>query len=91
MLRPAHGLRGALAWLKRVVAARRELEALARMSEHDLKDIGLTRSDVGDVTALPADVSPTHFLAQRGRGKAPLQPVGSRLSSDDARAAVDRA
>lgn len=65
MPRPAHGLRGALAWLKRVVAARRELEALARLSEHDLKDIGLTRSDVGDVTALPADVSPTHFLAQR--------------------------
>ena len=44
---------------------RRELETLAGMTDHELKDIGLTRSDIGDVTALPADASPTDFLAAR--------------------------
>jgi len=49
----------------RVLEARRELEMLAGMSEYELKDIGLTRSDLGDATALAADESPTHFLAAR--------------------------
>jgi uncharacterized protein YjiS (DUF1127 family) len=58
-------LKRALLWPARVLEARRELEMLAAMSEYELKDIGLTRSDIGDVTALPADASPTHFLAER--------------------------
>jgi uncharacterized protein YjiS (DUF1127 family) len=49
----------------RVIAAQRELEELGRMNEHELKDIGLTRQDLGDVTALPFDASPTEFLAAR--------------------------
>ena len=54
-----------ITWPLRVLRARRELEMLARMSETELKDIGLTRTDVGDATALPADASPTEFLAIR--------------------------
>jgi uncharacterized protein YjiS (DUF1127 family) len=49
----------------RVMAAQSELEELGRMNEHELKDIGLTRQDLGDVTALPFDASPTEFLAAR--------------------------
>jgi uncharacterized protein YjiS (DUF1127 family) len=59
------GLRSAILWPLRVLEARRELETLAGMTDHELKDIGLTRSDIGDVTALPADASPTDFLAAR--------------------------
>jgi uncharacterized protein YjiS (DUF1127 family) len=58
-------IKRALLWPARVLEARRELEMLAAMSEYELKDIGLTRSDIGDATALPADASPTHFLAER--------------------------
>ena len=59
------GVGHVLLWPARVVAARRELEMLASMSEYELKDIGLSRTDVADVTALPADASPTDFLATR--------------------------
>jgi uncharacterized protein YjiS (DUF1127 family) len=59
------GMANILLWPAREVAARRELEMLAGMSEYELKDIGLTAADVADVTALPADVSPTNFLAGR--------------------------
>ena len=58
-------LRKTVLWPARALKAQRELEMLARLSEHELKDIGLTRSDLGDITALPADVSPTDFLALR--------------------------
>jgi len=49
----------------RVDKARREFHMLAAMGEAELKDIGLTRADIGDATALAADASPTHFLAAR--------------------------
>lgn len=58
-------LKSIVLWPARVLEARRELEMLAQMSEYELKDIGLTRSDLGDATALPADASPTNFLAAR--------------------------
>jgi uncharacterized protein YjiS (DUF1127 family) len=61
----AAGVKHILLWPARVLAARRELEMLAGMSEYELKDIGLTSADIADVTALPADVSPTDFLAGR--------------------------
>ncbi len=64
-LRVLSKLKAAMIWPLRVLRARRELEMLARMSENELKDIGLTRTDVGDATALPADASPTEFLAAR--------------------------
>jgi uncharacterized protein YjiS (DUF1127 family) len=59
------GLKSAVLWPLRVLEARRELEMLAQMSEYELKDIGLTRSDLADATALPADARPTDFLAAR--------------------------
>jgi uncharacterized protein YjiS (DUF1127 family) len=62
---PLSFVRSLVAWLSRVAAASREFEQLARLSEYELKDIGLTRSDIGDVTALPVDASPTEFLAAR--------------------------
>jgi uncharacterized protein YjiS (DUF1127 family) len=58
-------LKNAIFWPFRVLEARRELEMLAQMSESELKDIGLTRSDLSDATALPADARPSDFLAAR--------------------------
>jgi uncharacterized protein YjiS (DUF1127 family) len=65
ILRVASKAGNIVLWPLRVLQARRELEMLAQMSEFELKDIGLTRSDIGDATALRADESPTDFLAAR--------------------------
>jgi Domain of unknown function (DUF1127) len=35
------------------------------MSEYELRDIGLTRSDVNDATALPLDADPSGLLVRR--------------------------
>jgi uncharacterized protein YjiS (DUF1127 family) len=68
-----------LAWPARVSAARRTMSELARMSEYELRDIGLTRSDVNDATALPLDADPSGLLVRRrawrepsGRGRTDL-------------------
>ena len=57
--------RRALNWPARVGAARRAMSQLARMSDYELRDIGLTRQDVVDVSALPLDEDPTRLLACR--------------------------
>ncbi len=54
-----------LAWPVRVSAARRTMFQLAQMSEHQLRDIGLTASDVNDATALPLDADPSSLLVKR--------------------------
>ena len=54
-----------LTWPARVGAARRTMSDLARMSEYELRDIGLTRSDVNDATALPLDADPSGLLVKR--------------------------
>ena len=54
-----------LTWPARVSAARRTMSELARMSEYELRDIGLTRSDVNDATALPLDADPSGLLVRR--------------------------
>jgi uncharacterized protein YjiS (DUF1127 family) len=65
----AHGatgaLRRALSWPARVVNARRTLSQLANMSDYELRDIGLTRQDLSDVTALPLDADPSPLLVRR--------------------------
>ena len=61
----ASALRRALSWPARVGAARRAMSELARMSDYELRDIGLTRQDVVDVSALPLDEDPTALLARR--------------------------
>jgi uncharacterized protein YjiS (DUF1127 family) len=55
----------ALSWPARVSAARRTLSDLARMSEYELRDIGLTRQDLNDATALPLDADPSGLLLRR--------------------------
>ena len=54
-----------LAWPARVSTARRTMFELARMSDYELRDIGLTRSDVNDATALPLDADPSGLLVRR--------------------------
>ena len=54
-----------LSWPARVGAARRTMSELARMSEYELRDIGLTRSDLNDATALPLDADPSGLLVKR--------------------------
>ena len=63
--RAANGLWRILAWPARVSAARRTMSELARMSEYELRDIGLTRSDINDATALPLDADPSGLLVKR--------------------------
>ncbi len=52
-----------LLWPVRFYRARKEFAVLAALSDHDLKDIGLTRTDLVNVTALPRDIDPTSMLA----------------------------
>jgi uncharacterized protein YjiS (DUF1127 family) len=54
-----------LTWPARVGAARRTMLQLAGMSEYELRDIGLTRSDVNDATALSLDADPSGLLVKR--------------------------
>ncbi len=58
-------LRRALSWPARAVNARRTLGQLAGMSDHELRDIGLTRQDVSDATALPLGADPSPLLVRR--------------------------
>jgi uncharacterized protein YjiS (DUF1127 family) len=62
---PAKALWRVLTWPARVSEARRTMSDLARMSEYELRDIGLTRSDVNDATALPLDTDPSGLLVKR--------------------------
>ena len=62
---PAKALWRVLTWPARVSATRRMMSELARMSEYELRDIGLTRSDINDATALPLDADPSGLLVRR--------------------------
>jgi uncharacterized protein YjiS (DUF1127 family) len=62
---PAKALWRVLTWPARVSATRRMMSELAQMSEYELRDIGLTRSDVNDATALPLDADPSGLLVRR--------------------------
>jgi uncharacterized protein YjiS (DUF1127 family) len=54
-----------LSWPARVAAARRTMTELARMSDYELRDIGLTRQDLGDATSLPLDADPSRLFVRR--------------------------
>jgi len=54
-----------LTWPARVGAARRTMSQLTQMSDFELRDIGLTRSDVNDATALPLGDDPSGLLVKR--------------------------
>jgi uncharacterized protein YjiS (DUF1127 family) len=49
-------------WPARVIEARRTLSQLAALSEYELRDVGLTRQDLVDLTARPLDEDPTPHL-----------------------------
>jgi uncharacterized protein YjiS (DUF1127 family) len=73
---PAKALWRVLTWPARVSEARRTMSELARMSEYELRDIGLTRSDVNDATALPLDADPSGLLVRRRAWRE--RPAGER-------------
>jgi uncharacterized protein YjiS (DUF1127 family) len=54
----------ALTWPSRVAEARRTLTQLSQMSDRELSDIGLLRSDLADASALPRDEDPGERLAR---------------------------
>ena len=54
-----------LAWPFQVFEHRRVLAQLGAMDDRDLSDIGLTRQDLRDVTALPLGADPTRLLSRR--------------------------
>jgi uncharacterized protein YjiS (DUF1127 family) len=54
-----------LSWPARVAEARRTMTDLARMSDYELRDIGLTRQDLSDATSLPLDADPSGLLVRR--------------------------
>ena len=58
-----------LTWPARVAAARAAMTQLSRMTDHELRDIGLSRQDLRDASALVADADPTELLAQRAAGR----------------------
>lgn len=52
-----------LKWPAKVMQARQDMALLANMSAHELRDIGLSRADIANATALALDDDPTLFLA----------------------------
>jgi uncharacterized protein YjiS (DUF1127 family) len=58
-------LRRLAAWPFRVAAARAAMHQLGAMNDRELADIGLTRQDLRDATALPAGDDPTRIFAMR--------------------------
>jgi len=61
----AAAIKRALSWPARVSAARRAMRQIARMSDVELRDIGLVRQDVVDISALRCDADPSALLVGR--------------------------
>ena len=55
----------ALSWPIRVYEARRLMLELGSLADHELRDIGLTRHDLADATALAPDADPSLALQRR--------------------------
>ena len=51
-------------WPARVAKARRSFAPLTQMTDYELRDIGLTRQDLWNASALPLDQDPTRHLAR---------------------------
>ncbi len=60
-----NGLDTIIMWPFRAAESRRILQTLAAMSDHDLQDIGVSRYDLRDSLALPANCDIGTFLADR--------------------------
>jgi uncharacterized protein YjiS (DUF1127 family) len=59
-----------LTWPLRVAEHRRAMNELGGLDDRELADIGLSRQDLRDATALPLTLDPTEQLAQRARERA---------------------
>ena len=51
------------------------------MSEYELRDIGLTRSDLNDATALPLDADPSGLLVRRRAWREPRDGARADLAA----------
>ena len=79
-----------LSWPIRVAENRRALTALGALDDRGLADIGLSRQDLRDVTALPLGLDPTPILAGRAAERADLarrarrepRPPPSRMAAE---------
>ena len=67
ILRLAAAVARLILWPARLLAARAALAQLANLDARELADIGLSRSDLRDATALRRDADPTQFLAERAQ------------------------
>ena len=81
-----HGVTNSLfwrtvSWPLRVAEARREFALLAGLDDRGLADIGLTRQDLRDVTALSLAEQPSSRLAERAREREALIRARRRPSS----------
>ncbi|HTR15088.1 MAG TPA: DUF1127 domain-containing protein [Roseiarcus sp.] len=74
-------LRRVLTWPARVSAARRTMRQLAAMSDLHLRDIGLTRQDLSDVSALPLDADPSPLLERRRAARVKMRPRRTELAA----------
>jgi uncharacterized protein YjiS (DUF1127 family) len=81
-------VRRVLSWPARVAEARRTLAFLGQMTDRELSDIGLLRSDLADCAALPLDEDPSHKLAQLRAARAWFAP-GRRDRSPGGAAPID--
>ncbi len=78
MTKPAAAARRAIAWPIRAVRARRELAKLAELSDHELHDFGLLRSDVDSAYSVGLSEDPTVFLARTVNERARAQRAQAR-------------
>ena len=62
-------LRHVLAWPARVHRARRLMLQLGSFSDRELKDIGLVRQDLRDVTGLASGIDPSATLRARAEAR----------------------
>jgi uncharacterized protein YjiS (DUF1127 family) len=67
-----------LSWPARVAEARRDFALLATLDDRGLADIGLSRQDLRDATALPLSENPTGRLAEVAKERAVLATAARR-------------
>lgn len=58
-----------LLWPFRLLEHRRLLDGMGSLSDYELRDIGLTRQDLRDATALPVGHDPGTFFAARAASR----------------------
>ena len=83
-------IRRALTWPARVAEARRTLAFLGQMSDRELLDLGLLRSDLANCAALPLDEDPTVRLARARAARAWFSPPRADRGADGAADAAVR-